>query len=200
MTTDATPPAWAEAILRSVLKRSDFDTVSGDLLEEYREAVYPARGRDAADRWYIAQVAGFVMRSFGIWGVLFGGAFVARDAVDWLVPTNDFAVRSAVSTYVGISILLWTGFWAAWRSGSFASGPLAGVVTTVIGAVISIGGGVAMLALFHDPQSFAAIDASGGVSEALTLPIMMVIPGLVLGTLGGALGAAANAKTRIDPI
>jgi hypothetical protein len=200
MTTDATPPQWAETILRAVLKRTDADTVSGDLLEEYRDTVYPARGRDAADRWSVVQVAGFALRSFGVWGVLFGAAFVARDAVDWLVPTNDFAVRSAVSTYLGISILLLTGFWAAWRSGSFASGTLAGVVATIVGAAVSIGGGLAILLLFHDSQSLAAIDASGGLSEALTLPITMVIPGLILGTLGGVFGAAANAKLRIDPV
>jgi len=41
MTTDATPPAWAEAILRTVLKRADFASISGDLLEEYRETIYP---------------------------------------------------------------------------------------------------------------------------------------------------------------
>jgi len=200
MSTDAKPPAWAEAILRSVLKRTDFDTVSGDLLEEYRDAVYPTRGPIAADRWYIAQVLGFAIRTFGIYGVLFGGAVVARDAFDWFVPTQDFAMRSAVSTYAGITILLITGFWAAWRSGSLVSGSLAGVLATIVGAVISIAGGAVLFAVFHDPQTHAAIDSSGGLSEALTLPITMVIPGLILGTLGGALGAAANAKLRIDPI
>jgi len=106
MSADATPPVWAESILRVVLKRTDFDSVSGDLLEEYREVVYPGRGRDGADRWYVAQVVGFGMRSFAVWGVLFGAAAVARDALDQFVPTQDFALRSAVSTYVGVSILL----------------------------------------------------------------------------------------------
>ena len=50
MSTDAAPPAWAEAILRAVLTRANVETVSGDLLEEYREAVYPSRGPAAADR------------------------------------------------------------------------------------------------------------------------------------------------------
>jgi uncharacterized protein YqgC (DUF456 family) len=198
MSADPTPPLWGEAILRVVLKRTDVDSVSGDLLEEYREAVYPARGREGADRWYVAQVVGFAMRSFAVWGVLFGTAAVARDAFDQFVPTHDFALRSAVSTYLGISILLVAGFWSAWRSGSFAAGTLAGVVATIVGAVISISSATVMLALFHDPQTLAAIDASGGLSEAFTLPITMLIPGLILGTLGGVLGAAASATLRVD--
>ena len=200
MTTDATPPAWAEAILRSVLKPSDFDTVSGDLLEEYREAVYPARGPDAADRWYVVQVFGFVVRSVGVWGALFGGAFLARTALDWFVPTQDFSVRSAVSTYLGMTLLLGTGFWSAWRSGSLLSGTFSAIVAALIGAMVSIVGTVGMLALFHDQQTLAAIEGSGGLSEVFSFPIMMVIPALILGTLGGALGAAANAKLRIDPV
>ena len=196
MSADATPPVWAESILRVVLKRTDFDSVSGDLLEEYREVVYPARGRDGADRWYVAQVVGFGMRSFAVWGVLFGAAAVARGALDQFVPTQDFALRSAVSTYVGVGILLVTGFWSAWRSGSFAAGTLAGVVAATVGAVISISGSTVMLALFHDPQTLAAIDASGGLGEAFTLPITMIVPGLILGTLGGAMGAAANRTLR----
>ena len=200
MSTDAAPPVWAETILRAVLKRSDFDSVSGDLLEEYRETVYPAHGAAAADRWYVAQVFGFVMRNVGIWGVLFGSAFVVRTAVDWLVPTEDFSVRSAISTYVGISLLLATGFYSAWRSGSSAAGTFAATVAALIGALVSIVGTGGMLAVFHDAQTMRAIDGSGGLSEEFTLPLMMVIPALILGTLGGALGAAANAKLRIDPV
>jgi hypothetical protein len=200
MSTDVTPPMWAESILRAVLKRTDFDSVSGDLLEEYRESVYPASGRDAADRWYLVQVFGFAMRSVGVWGGLFGTAFVARTALDWFVPTQDFSVRSSISTDVGVGLLLFTGFWFAWRSGSMASGTLTATLAAIIGALISIVGVAGMLAVFHDQQTLAAIDGSGGLGEVFTLPIMMVIPALILGTLGGALGAAANAKLRIDPV
>jgi hypothetical protein len=200
MSIDVTPPVWAEIILRSVLKRRDFDTVSGDLLEEYRDTVYPARGRMGADRWYVAQVFGFVMRSVGVWGALFGGAFLARTALDWLVLTQDFSTRSAISTYLGMGLLLMTGFWSAWRSGSSLAGPFSAIVAALIGAMVSIVGAAGMLAMFHDQQTLAAIEGSGGLAEAFTQPIMMVIPALILGTLGGALGAAANAKVRIDPI
>ena len=58
--TALTPPRCAETLLRVVLASRDRDTVSGDLLEEYRMHVVPARGRRAANWWYLRQVAGFI--------------------------------------------------------------------------------------------------------------------------------------------
>ena len=34
---EPTPPRWAEALLRSLVRPSDRESISGDLLEEYRE-------------------------------------------------------------------------------------------------------------------------------------------------------------------
>jgi len=66
-----------------------------------------------------------------------GGAFLARTALDWFVPTADFSVRSQISTYVGISLLLATGFWSAWRSGSTTSGTFSAAIAALIGAIVS---------------------------------------------------------------
>jgi hypothetical protein len=60
---DMTPPDWSERLLRSLLSDRDRDTVSGDLLEEYREIAVPARGPRGARWWYRRQVAGCVVRS-----------------------------------------------------------------------------------------------------------------------------------------
>jgi hypothetical protein len=197
MTTDATPPAWAERILRAVLKPTDFATVSGDLLEEYRDTVYPARGQRAADLWYVVQILGFAMRTVVVWGALLGLGVVARTAFDWFVPTTDFSVRSAVSTYVGLGLLLGTGFWSAWRSGSMRSGTLSAILAATLGALISVTGAAGMLAFFHDSQTMSAIAGSGGLSEVFTMPLALILDGLVMGTIGGALGAAAQQKLRI---
>jgi hypothetical protein len=192
MSTSATPPRWAETLLRLVLKADEFDSVSGDLLEEYRESVYPVRGPRGADRWYVRQVFGFVSPGARLLGALFGAAFVARAALDWFVPTLDFHTRATVSTWLGIGIMLVTGSWAAWRCGSVVAGTLAGVATAVVGAVVSIVGAAALLAIWHDPQTLAAIRGSGGLGEVFTLPVTMVIPGFLLGTLGGIAGAAGR--------
>jgi hypothetical protein len=38
----------------------------------------------------------------------------------------------------------------------------------------------------------AAIGGSGGLSEDFTLPLLMVLPGVVVGGIGGIAGAAAR--------
>jgi hypothetical protein len=54
------PPAWAESLLRRLLSARDRETISGDLLEEYREAIVPLRGAGRAGIWYVGQVMSFV--------------------------------------------------------------------------------------------------------------------------------------------
>jgi len=185
----ATPPRWAEALLRMFLKSADFDSVSGDLLEEYRDSIHPVRGQRGADAWYLMQVLGFVSRSARVWAFLFGVAFVTRTALDWLAPPVDFHARSTVSTFLGIGILVAAGLWASWRSGSPFAGTLVGVAATSIGAVISVVGAAGLLAIWHDADTMAAIRASGGLGEVFELPLVMILPGAVLGTIGGAVGA-----------
>jgi hypothetical protein len=54
------PPVWAEALLRALLAQRSRDAIAGDLLEEYRESVFPAVGRLRAQIWYIRQVVSFL--------------------------------------------------------------------------------------------------------------------------------------------
>jgi hypothetical protein len=189
---NATPPGWAEALLRVCLTSDEVDSVSGDLLEEYRDNVLPKYGQRRADRWYTIQVLGFVWRDARLWAALFSAAFVIRTAFDWFVPTLQFETRSAASTALGVAILLAAGCWSAWRSGSVVAGTIVGVATTALGAVVSIVAVAALLTIWHDPETMAAIRGSGGLGEALTLPVMMVLPGIVVGTVGGAVGATVK--------
>src|SRR5690348_11940599 len=98
MKMDTIPPKLAEASLRLFLTPDVFASVSGDLLEQYRDSIYPARGRHRADTWYVRQVLGFALRGTRLWAVLFAGSFIARDALDMLRPTTDFSNRSEIST------------------------------------------------------------------------------------------------------
>jgi hypothetical protein len=186
--TSPTPPQWAEATLRLVLG-PDFVSVSGNLLDEYRDSIHPTRGQGGADRWYVRQVLGFVSRRASWWAALFGGAFIIREALDWFLPPVDFLSRSRVSTAIGAGLLLTAGFWFAWRARSLAAGTFAGAVIGLLAGTISIVGSAALLAVWHDPQTLAAIHDSGGLGEVFTLPAYMVVPGVVLGTIGGATGS-----------
>jgi hypothetical protein len=185
MTMTAYPPRWAEALLRTLLKSGDFESVSGDLLEQYRDSIYPEYGRRRADLWYTSQVIAFVSPGVRFFAALFSAQSLTRTALDWFVPPMDFHTRSAVSTALAVMTLLAAGFWAAWRSDSFATGAVAGVVTAGLASITSIAGAVAMLAIWHDPQTMAAIRGSGGLEEIVSLPLTMVVPGLLLGAGGG---------------
>ena len=192
MSLDPTPPRWAETLLRAFLRPRDIDCVSGDLLEEYRDSVYPHSGRRRADLWYGGQVLGFVARRVYAWAVVFAVAFLARTAMDWLLPTTDFRLRSTLSTVVGVGILLLAGFWAGLRSGSFAAGPLMGISIVAIAAPLTIAGAAALLVMWHTPSTIAAIRGSGGLAEVFTLPLLMIVPGVIFGTVGGFVGSAAK--------
>jgi hypothetical protein len=100
------PPAWAESLLRLMLSAEDRDSVSGDLLEEYRQAIVPALGAKA-NRWYIRQVAWYVVRATWAWGVLVSVICVWRYLLDTLAPIHYvpgvIALRSAVMSWALIA-------------------------------------------------------------------------------------------------
>jgi len=188
------PPGWAEALLRLSLKATDRDNVSGDLLEEYRRSIVPVRGKTAADWWYVRQVAGFVWRATWVWALAFSAPFLVRTAYDWLVPTTDFQLRAELSTYIGAATLLSIGLWGGWRSQSFAAGVVIAVVASQIAAVISVVGGGLLFALLDGPDVRQAIAGSGGLDEVFFLPFMMIIPALIVGSVGSA---AASLGRRV---
>ena len=190
------PPECAEALLRILLDPGHVDSVSGDLLEEYRDSILPARGQRGADRWYLTQVLGFVWRGARVWALVFGGAFVARTALDWFVPPESFYERATASTALSALLLLSAGSWAAWRSGSFLAGTVIGGATAALGALVSIAGGLSLLAVRHDPATLLAIQQSGGFGEVMTLPVLLIMPGLVLGTAGGLVSGAFRRLRR----
>lgn len=194
----ARPPAWAEEVLRLILPLEHRENVSGDLLEEYRDAIIPSRGQSAADAWYVRQVCGFLWRATWVWAVLFSAAFVLRQAIDFLIPTRDFVVRSQVTTYTAIALMAAAAFWSAWRSGSFFSGIVVTIVMTQIAAVFSVAGVTLLLAIWHDPATLKAAADSGGIEEAYVLPFIMIVPALIVGSIAAAVGSVGRKIARVD--
>jgi hypothetical protein len=191
------PPLWNDALLSLFLKPDVFQTVSGDLLEQYRDSILPAQGLAAADQWYWRQVLALILRKIMPWAGLFAASYVAREVLDALVPTSDFHLRSEVSTGIAASLLLLTGFVTSWRSGSFFSGLIAGFALTIAAAVLSVCGLGLFLAIWHDPGTMTGFALSGGLGEAFALPVTLVLPGAFIGAFGGILGAGARRFTRI---
>lgn len=185
---ELTPPAWAESLLRLLLRPEDRESVSGDLLEQYRDSVRPTRGAFGADLWYVRQLAGFLWRVSWFWGVLLGAAVVTRTALDWFVPPETFYTRATVTTYTAVTLFLAAGFWTVWRSRSLGAAMLAGIGAGVISAAITIVSTVVMISIWHDPQTRWAIAHSGGLEEEFTLPMMVIVVGAVIATVGGVVG------------
>lgn len=186
------PPRWADRLLQLVLPAADRECVSGDLLEQYRDEVVPGRGRRAADLWYVTQVGTYVWRATWPWAVLFAGAFLVRTAYDWRVPTTDFLARSTVTTAVAATTFMSAGFWTSWRCGSLLAGTVVAALTSQIAALFCAAGVTLVLGVWHDAATLRAIDGSGGLAEAYTLPFMTIIPAMVVGGIGGTLGSFAR--------
>jgi hypothetical protein len=178
--------------LRLFLRSEVFLTVSGDLLEQYRDSILPARELARADGWYLKQVLGFILRGMLPWAVLFAAAFVGRFVMDALYPTTDFHVRSAVSTYLVTALLLAAGFRTAWRSGSLFAGMAAGLAMAAAASLLSAGGVAVVIAFRHDVDTMSAIAASGGLEEALIMPFIAILPAIVIAGAGGMAGAGVR--------
>jgi len=188
--TRSTPPAWAEWLLYLLLSPRDRETVSGDMLELYRDAALQARGPRPADLWYVREVLRLAWLQNRGWITLLSLSMFGRTTLDWLVPTSDFGPRALWSTTFGAGIFLLAGFVAAWRSSSVVSGAFASLTTALAAGLVHSVGAVTLLAASYSPETLAAVRQSGGLSEAITLPILLCSPAV-------ALGAAAAIDARL---
>lgn len=191
------PPRWAESLLRMLLPPRDRDSVSGDLLEQYRDSIVPTLG-EKADGWYVRRVAGYLIRKTWIWGSLVAVILVTRYLFDSLAPVRYTPgivhPRSAIMTYALLATFACGSAWQAFRSGYIRSGLLAAFATAVLGGALSAAGTVACLAVWHDPDTLRAIEGSGGLAETFWgVPLLLVPIGLVTGAAGAIAGRIANA-------
>jgi hypothetical protein len=197
------PPRWAESLLRMFLAPADRESVSGDLLEEYRESIVGHRGA-GANRWYVRQVGWYVLRATGPWAVAAAGILVGRYLLDTLVPTQYTPgvahPRSTIMSWALIATYALSGCWHAWRTDRLRTGVAAAFVTAALGGALSIVGTLVCLAIWHDPATWNAIDGSGGIDEALYgVPLLLIVVGTIVGTVGAAgalLGKALTWRVR----
>ena len=184
--TDKTPPQWADLWLRSLLPARDRETVSGDLIEEYRENIRPQRSQLAADLWYVGQVSRFAWRIFA-WAAVLAALIVTRNAYDWFVPAVDFARRAEMTTLMVFATLLVIGASSALRTQSVVAGAAATAsALTLSAAICTIAHGL----IYLQWGNAAAIANSGGLAEVFTLPFTMIFPGTLIGWIGAALARA----------
>lgn len=133
---------WGDIALRLLIRRRDRETISGDLLEEYREHVLPTKGPRAARLWYLRQIVSFVS-PIG-WGLAIGVALGTFQLVDTAIePLADDDPRSMIGMLAAV-LMLWT--FASVAAGlpsrrfkqSVVAGVLAGIATMAVFDVTSI--------------------------------------------------------------
>jgi hypothetical protein len=138
----ALPPRWIERILRAMLKKRDRDTISGDLLEEYREDIFPAKGRIRADLWYLWQTLSLIEGAN--FGLLLGSAFSAFTTAKLMIAPLRSDRPIEVASLFGVILLLLSlsGFLACHRGGNLfdamKAGTVAGLVTAVVSSLIYV--------------------------------------------------------------
>lgn len=130
------PPRWLERLLTLCLSPRDRETISGDLLEEYREEQVPQLGSLRANVWYLRQSISFLSaRSCG--GPLM------RAALTWV---SVFTVASGIWLAVMEHSLKHAGY--AGRMGIAACIAIQGLATllfvvlsrrAILGACVFVG-------------------------------------------------------------
>ncbi|HTL43488.1 MAG TPA: permease prefix domain 2-containing transporter [Vicinamibacterales bacterium] len=180
--THGNPPRWAQVFLRTVLRPSDIDSVTGDLIEEYREAKYPSLGRLGADAWYVRQALSIVWRV--VWP--FVVATVALRLLSFPLPRgwNPSVVPAPGVSLLDAFIFLRAGYFGARRTGRLVSGVVIASLTSVVGFPIFF-----IYAAMRDPSLLRApVEKPFIAMIVLTLLVIAAGFGMALGTLGTAGG------------
>jgi len=133
---------WGDFVLRLLVRRRDRETISGDLLEEYREHVLPTRGSWSARLWYVRQILSFV--SPIAWGLAVGVALGTLQLVTTArAPLADDDARGMM-VMASVILLLWTSISVAasfptrrFRD-AVVAGMLAGLATMAVFDATSI--------------------------------------------------------------
>lgn len=178
----ANPPRLAQLILGATLRPIDADTVTGDLLEEYRAVRRPSLGRLKADAWYWGHALSVVVHLVWPFALALVAARIALAMFlafplsgGWnpsLVPAPNVSLLDAL-------FFLGAGYFGARRTGRLATGI---VSATALGLIDFAAFAVVATLLF--PTLPAAMWGN---------PFILVIGGIFLAlalAFASALGAA----------
>jgi hypothetical protein len=134
------PPLLPQALLQLLLPVHVRETMSGDLLEEYREARVPALGQWRADFWYWRQVGGIWLRAYW-WFVVpvallvvvhdLFNTFRAPSGASYLDGLPPIAL-APTSPLVGVAVFALAGAYGSWRTRRWAGGFVAALGTFLV--------------------------------------------------------------------
>jgi hypothetical protein len=185
---DTNPPRWADAILRSLLRPSDRDSISGDLLEEYREARRPALGAFRANAWYFKHVLSVLWRLIRPCALAVAGLTVlSLVANGW--SREGFVGYGSLVQAPGLSLLhaliyLWAGYHGSQRTRLAKTGMLTAGATGFVGFTVLFSA-----AAIRDPGLILAPFSNPFIFVILALLLLLALSyGVVVGAVGGIIG------------
>jgi hypothetical protein len=179
---NATPPRLAQWVAGVFVPAREIDSVTGDLLEEYREVQLGERGKRHADLWYFAQVLSLAGRV--IWPGLL--AIVALRLLTFPLPgrTIPSLVPSPGTSLLDAVVLIWIGYHAAARTGQSITGILAASATGVLGF-----GSFFVYAIATQPSLLLAPVRTPFVVVIFCVLLLIAV---LFAVVAGAAGAAAG--------
>lgn len=183
---ESSPPALAEMMLHSLVKPSEWEPISGDLLEEYREVREPSLGKRRANVWYVGQVLTVFARL--AWPCLLLIAAITVLSLKIKFFWYGSVLPLPLVSLADAAVHFCSGYYVSQRTGLIRTGALVGAATSVTGFTI----------LF---SSWAIADTSL-LSAPFAKPFIFVIVSVMFlaavgyGVLAGALGAAVSRWPR----
>ena len=182
------PPRWAEALLRAMLRPSDRESVSGDLLEEYRAVRRPTLGAFRANAWYVKHVFSVLWRLTWPYALMMSGLMVlflalkdAREYDSWPYYVKD--VINTGTVWVCVAIYMLAGFLGSRRTRLVRTGAILAGAASISGLTVGFafevirgGGAELLLAPFHMPFMFVILATIWS-------------PSIAFGTIGGIVGS-----------
>jgi hypothetical protein len=184
------PPRWLEHILMRILPIRDRDTVSGDLLEEYREEKVSRLGPLRANIWYLRQVLSILCaRSFGgapmkvhlLWMSMFTAACgVWLGFMEHVLKHPGYAARTAIAAYIVVEGL------ATFLLIVLNGGAIYRVFVAMIAISVAILGGAAINRTLQAPhfEGFVLVIGCALIMQGL-LTLAVVLSGRTSNTLNG---------------
>ena len=180
--TQQSPPRWAQALLKSLLKPSDSESVPGDLLEEYRDVRRPSLGRLRADAWYVEQMFSVLWRV--AWPCLV--AIIAVRILSFPLPRewNPGLAPAPGLSLLDALVFVWAAYYGSQRTGRFSTGIVMSAVTSLLGfTTFFIYAAITMPSLLRAPFEKPFIF----VIMAILLTMAFSF-GIAAGTVGAAVG------------
>jgi hypothetical protein len=211
---EPSPPRWAEALLRSLLRPVDREAISGDLLEEYRAVRRPSLGALRANIWYLKHVLSMLWHLIRPCALVLVGTNVLRVLLgvsgEWFAssprPMTILALMARGLWYgslvqaPGVSlsdalIYVWAGYVGFRRTRLVKTGMLAAGGTSFVGfailfTAIAIGTPGLLLAPFSNPFIFVIL---------ATLLLIALGYAVLVGAMGATSAAMAIAHIGKSP-